>query len=89
MPSAEVLQKKGPAMQNIAGPVQLARPEGFEPPTPWFVAKYSIQMSYGRSRGRIITKTFAASQAHFSATEAAVVPVFDSMPLSNRHGAGK
>ena len=27
---------------------QLARPEGFEPPTPWFVAKYSIQMSYGR-----------------------------------------
>ena len=26
----------------------LARPEGFEPPTPWFVAKYSIQMSYGR-----------------------------------------
>ncbi len=30
-------------------PLQLlARPEGFEPPTPWFVAKYSIQMSYGR-----------------------------------------
>ena len=26
----------------------VARPEGFEPPTPWFVAKYSIQMSYGR-----------------------------------------
>ncbi len=26
----------------------LVRPEGFEPPTPWFVAKYSIQMSYGR-----------------------------------------
>ena len=26
----------------------LARPERFERPTPWFVAKYSIQLSYGR-----------------------------------------
>ena len=26
----------------------LARPEGFEPPTPKFVAWYSIQLSYGR-----------------------------------------
>ena len=25
----------------------MVHPEGFEPPTPWFVAKYSIQMSYG------------------------------------------
>ena len=28
---------------------QLARPERFELPTPWFVAKYSIQLSYGRA----------------------------------------
>ena len=28
--------------------MQLARPERFERPTPWFVAKYSIQLSYGR-----------------------------------------
>ena len=26
----------------------LVRPEGLEPPTPWFEAKYSIQLSYGR-----------------------------------------
>jgi hypothetical protein len=50
----------------IADPVQLARPEGFEPPTPWFVAKYSIQMSYGRSRGRIIAKTSAPSYPLFA-----------------------
>lgn len=25
-----------------------ARPERFELPTPWFVARYSIQLSYGR-----------------------------------------
>jgi hypothetical protein len=28
---------------------RLARPEGFEPPTPTFVALYSIQLSYGRA----------------------------------------
>ncbi len=27
----------------------LARPESFELPTPWFVARYSIQLSYGRT----------------------------------------
>ena len=26
----------------------MARLEGLEPPTPWFEARYSIQLSYGR-----------------------------------------
>jgi hypothetical protein len=28
----------------------MVRPERFELPTLWFVAKYSIQLSYGRTR---------------------------------------
>jgi hypothetical protein len=32
----------------------LARPERFELPTAWFVARYSIQLSYGRIDSRII-----------------------------------
>ncbi len=33
----------------------MARPEGFEPPTAWFVARYSIHLSYGRlTRMRIV-----------------------------------
>ena len=28
--------------------VYMARPERFELPTAWFVARYSIQLSYGR-----------------------------------------
>ena len=27
----------------------MARVEGFEPPTAWFVARYSIQLSYARA----------------------------------------
>jgi hypothetical protein len=30
----------------------MARPERFELPTTWFVARYSIQLSYGRLANR-------------------------------------
>jgi hypothetical protein len=42
-------------MRHCYGGLELdmARWEGFEPPTAWFVARNSIQLSYQR-RGRII-----------------------------------
>jgi hypothetical protein len=41
-------------MQLASNPLFfLVRPKRFELLTPWFVAKYSIQLSYGRMRGII------------------------------------
>lgn len=39
-------------------------PEGFEPPTPWFEARYSIQLSY-RSTGSILLETSEDGQVLF------------------------
>ena len=46
--------------------VCLARPERFELPTAWFVARYSIQLSYGRvdNRRGIIQKNLRPSWPH-------------------------
>lgn len=47
-----------PSVERRANPHPiLARPEGFEPPTNWFEASYSIQLSYGRPVGRECLRT--------------------------------
>ena len=44
----KIARKEKPGNLAIAGLLCMARPEGFEPPTPKFVAWCSIQLSYGR-----------------------------------------
>ena len=59
-----VNQKRGWILRSNPS-VKLARPAGIEPTTPWFVAKYSIQLSYGRERrnySRAISETEAPAQ---------------------------
>lgn len=48
---AERADKKKRAFPK-EGPDEVARLAGFEPTTPWFVAKYSIQLSYSRTQKR-------------------------------------
>jgi hypothetical protein len=40
----------------VEGLLRVARLAGFEPTTPWFVAKYSIQLSYSRTQKRDYSK---------------------------------
>ena len=50
-------------LQRMLQVFWLVRLAGFEPTTPWFVAKYSIQLSYSRIMHRII----ASFSGHFRA----------------------
>ena len=51
-------------------PLNLVRPERFEPPTPAFGGQYSIQLSYGRIRREILP--FAPRRVHANDTSYAV-----------------
>jgi hypothetical protein len=43
-------KQKGPSARKAL--LKLVRLAGFEPTTPWFVAKYSIHLSYSRMCNR-------------------------------------
>ena len=56
-----------PNKKTGTGPVlYLARPERFELPTAWFVARYSIQLSYGRMKGWELYIKMAEREAAFA-----------------------
>jgi hypothetical protein len=48
MDSGAKIKKACDFSQTFSFLLVLARLAGFEPTTPWFVAKYSIQLSYSR-----------------------------------------
>ena len=62
-PTIFLRQKKQKADASRKPLMILARPERFELPTPWFVARYSIQLSYGRVRARILSQDAAIARA--------------------------
>ena len=48
MKVAQSPKKKNARKTNLPGIFKMVRLAGIEPTTPWFVAKYSIQLSYSR-----------------------------------------
>src|SRR3954469_18060026 len=68
----------------------MARPERFELPTTWFVARYSIQLSYGRvawiARARILSQRISWPRTKISrALSTAYARLAYAAPGSRRH----
>jgi hypothetical protein len=64
----------------------MVRPERFELPASWFVARRSIQLSYGRARGANITTSISErhSDAIASGAARAGVPGFVAVTTDTR-----
>ena len=51
----------------------MARPEGLEPPTTWFEARYSIQLSYGRIIGMPTAEQYKGMSPTWAASTIVIV----------------
>jgi hypothetical protein len=79
-----MLKKKGLQAETCNPLILLVRLAGIEPTTPWFVAKYSIQLSYSREERKYSTTSivigspccsrFIAATAPFTRVEAVPAP---------------
>ena len=49
----EAQRRKDLVSFDPKSPIHMVRLAGIEPTTPWFVAKYSIQLSYSRPRQKL------------------------------------
>ena len=62
---SEFANRKSPRIGGLL--LELARPKRFELLTPWFVARYSIQLSYGRG-GTDYSKRYTAPSVQYEET---------------------